>query len=327
MDWPIRVDDVLAAEKRLRSFLPETPLRSYAELDDAVGCHVLVKHENHQPTNAFKVRNGLSALTGLGRDACRRGVVAASRGNHGLGLAYAGHQLGIPVTVCVPEGNNSEKNAAIEGFGARLVVGGKDYDEAVTVAHRHASDEELRLVHSTGEPLVLAGAGTLTLESLRQAEAMGESIAAMFVSIGGGSQAVGALTVLRNEGRNVPVIGVQAANAPAVHDSYHAGKKIEGKRSDTFADGVATRVPHDLTFAALRDGLADMITVTERQIADAVRLFLTCTHNLAEGAGAVGLAGLQKLASQYQGKTILVILSGANIDDETLRRIVCGEIT
>jgi len=246
MEWPIRIDDVLAAERRIRPFLAVTPLRSYAELDAAVGCHVLVKHENHQPTNAFKVRNGLSALTGLGCEACTPGVIGASRGNHGLGLAFAGQQLGIPVTVCVPEGNNPDKNAAIEGLGARLVVHGAGYDEATMVAKKYADDEGLRLIHSTGEPLVLAGAATLFLESLCQAKAMGESIDAMFVSIGGGSQAVGAITVIREQDRKIPVVGVQAANASAIFDSYHAGKILEGKQANTFADGVATRMPHSL---------------------------------------------------------------------------------
>jgi threonine dehydratase len=163
--WPITLADVEAARDRLRPHLPPTPLRSYPALDEAVGrdIRVLVKHENFQPTGAFKVRNGLSALTALAPVVLRRGVVAATRGNHGLGLAWAGARLGAPVAVCVPLGNNPEKNAAVRGLGARLVEEGRDYDESVRAAERLVREEGLHLVHSTNDPAVVAGAGTLTL--------------------------------------------------------------------------------------------------------------------------------------------------------------------
>src|SRR5512135_2392489 len=191
--WPITFDDVVAARERLRPHLPKTPLRSYAALDEAVGSgvRVLVKHENFQPTGAFKVRNGLSALTALGPDERARGVVAATRGNHGLGLAWAGRRLGVPVTVCVPLGNNPEKNAAVRGLGARLVEEGRDYDESAQVAERLVRDERLHLVHSTNDARVVSGAGTLTLETLEQEG----RIEALVFAVGGGSQAVGGLTV------------------------------------------------------------------------------------------------------------------------------------
>ncbi|HSD26168.1 MAG TPA: pyridoxal-phosphate dependent enzyme, partial [Vicinamibacteria bacterium] len=186
--WPITYDDVVAARERLRPHLPPTPLRSYAALDDAVGAglRVVVKHENFQPTGAFKVRNGVSALAALGREDRARGVVAATRGNHGLGLAWAGRRLGAPVTVCVPRGNNPEKNAAVRGLGARLVEEGRDYDESVAAAERLVREEGLHLVHSTNDAAVVAGAGTLTLEMLGEEP----GIDALVFSVGGGSQAV-----------------------------------------------------------------------------------------------------------------------------------------
>ena len=170
-------------------------MRSYAALDEAVGAgiRVLVKHENFQPTGAFKVRNGVSALTALPPETLGRGVVAATRGNHGLGLAWAGRRLGAPVTVCVPVGNNPEKNAAVRGLGARLVEEGRDYDESVAAAERLVREEGLHLVHSTNDPTVVAGAGTLTLEMLEEEP----GIEALVFSVGGGSQAVGGLTVAR----------------------------------------------------------------------------------------------------------------------------------
>jgi threonine dehydratase len=322
--WPITPEDVNAARDRLRPHLPPTPLRSYPTLDEAVGAgvRVLVKHENFQPTGAFKVRNGLSALTALSRDELARGVVAATRGNHGLGLAWAGRRLGAPVTVCVPLGNSPEKNAAVRGLGARLVEEGRDYDESVAAAERLVREEGLRLVHSTNDPAVVAGAGTLTLEMLEEAP----GIEALVFSVGGGSQAVGGLTVARALEPARPVYAVQAAGASAIHDAWHLGRPVSKPSADTFADGLATRNTYPFTFGALREGLAGFVTATDAEIADAVRLLLSTTHTLVEGAGAAGLAGLLKLRGVLAGKTVGIVLSGANIDRETLRRVLAGEI-
>jgi threonine dehydratase len=323
-DWPIRFEDVIAAEARLRPHLVPTPLRGYAPLDAAVGhgVRVLVKHENHQPTQAFKVRNGVSVITALGERERARGVVAATRGNHGQGLAWAGARLGVGVTICVPLGNNPEKNEAIRGLGAELIEEGRDYDEAVTVASRLVEARGLTLVHSTNEPLVLAGAGTMTVEVLRERP----DVEALVIAVGGGSQAVGALVAARALAPHVAVYGVQAERAAAIHDAWHSGVETPRPSADTFADGLATRNVYALTFPALREGLAGFVTVSEAEIADAVRLLLRTSHNLAEGAGAAGLAGLRKLAPRLAGRTVAVALSGGNIDLETLRRVTAGEI-
>jgi threonine dehydratase len=321
---PIAFAEVLEARERLRPHLGVTPLRGYAPLDEAVGhgIRVLVKHENHNPTGAFKARNGLAVMTSLTPEERRRGVVAATRGNHGQGLAWAGGLLGVPVTVCVPLGNNPEKNAAMRGFGASLVEEGRDYDEAVEVADRLVRERGLRLVHSSNDRQVLSGAASLSLEMLEQDPALD----ALVVAIGGGSQAVGALTVAGELRPSLKVYGVQAEGAPAIHDSWHAGRVVEGAAAATFADGIATRKPPALTFPALLDGLAGFVTVSEAEIAEALRLLLSTTHNLAEGAGAAGLAGLLKLRASLAGKRVGVILSGGNIDAETLRRVLEREI-
>jgi threonine dehydratase len=322
--WPIAYADVERAAERLRPHLARTPLRGYAELDAAVGVgiRVLVKHENFQPTGAFKVRNGLSALTALGPDTLRRGVVAATRGNHGLGLAWAGRRLGAPVTVCVPLGNNPEKNAAVRGLGARLVEEGRDYDEAVAAAERLVHDEGLHLVHSTNDPAVVAGAGTLTLEMLEEEP----GIEALVFSVGGGSQAVGGLTVARALKPERPVYAVQARGASAIHDAWHLGQPVSRPSADTFADGLATRNTYPFTFGALREGLAGFVTVTDAEIAEAIRLLLATTHSLVEGAGAAGLAGLLKLRNALAGRTVGIVLSGANLDRETLVRVLTGAL-
>jgi threonine dehydratase len=322
--WPITLEDVKAARERLRPHLAETPLRSYELLDEAVGggIRVLVKHENFQPTGAFKVRNGLSALTALPLDERRRGVVAATRGNHGLGLAWAGARLETPVTVCVPLGNNPEKNAAVRALGARLVEEGRDYDDSLAAAQRFSRESGLHMVHSTNDATVVAGAGTIALELLQQAP----ELDALVFSVGGGSQAVGGLTVARALRPGLPVYGVQAAGASAIHDSWHAGRPLSKPSAETFADGLATRSTYALTFEALREGLAGFVTASEAEIAEAVRLAHRATHTLVEGAGAAGLAGLLKLRDALAGKTVGVVFSGANIDRETLRRVLAGEI-
>jgi threonine dehydratase len=322
--WPIAFADVERARERLRPHLPKTPLRSYAALDEALGSglRVLVKHENFQPTGAFKVRNGLSALTALPPERLERGVVAATRGNHGLGLAWAGRLLGAPVTVCVPVGNSAEKNAAVVGLGARLVEEGRDYDESVAAAERLVREEGLHLVHSTNDATVVAGAGTLTLEMLEEEP----GIEALVFSVGGGSQAVGGLTVARAMSAGVAVYGVQASGASAIHDAWHLGRPVSKPSADTFADGLATRNTYPFTFGALREGLAGFLTVTDAEIADALRIVLSTTHTLVEGAGAAGLAGLRKLRETLAGKTVGIVLSGANIDRSTLARVLTREL-
>lgn len=323
-DWPITIEDVRAASERLRPHLNETPLRHYATLDEAIGngIRVLVKHENFQPTGSFKVRNGLSAITALPADARRRGVVAATRGNHGLGVAWAGARLGVPVTVCVPLGNNPEKNAAVRGLGARLVEEGRDYDESVQAAERLVREQGLQLLHSTNDATVVAGAATLTLELLEQAP----ELEALVFAVGGGSQAVGGMTVTRALRPGVPVYAVQAAAASAIHDAWQRGEPVSKPSADTFADGLATRNTYPFTFGALREGLAGFVTATEAELGAAIRLVLETTHTLVEGAGAAGLAGLARLRETLAGKTVGVVLSGANIDRETLRRVLAGEL-
>jgi len=331
--WPITFEDVLAARDRIRPYLPPTPFRRYAPLDAAVsaGIKVFVKHETHNPTNAFKARNALSVMTALSGDERRRGVVGATRGNHGLGLAWAGELLGIPVTICVPVGNNPEKNEAIRGLGAELIEQGRDYDEAVEVAERIRHERGLRLVHSTNDSLVIAGAATLTLEILEQMPP-GEDLAAMVVAVGGGSLAVGAMTVSRRLKPSLKVYGVQAAKASAMHDAWHAthaghaGRPLPAASAETFADGMATRGVYEMSFPALRAGLADFVTASEAELAAAVRLLIRTTHSLVEGAGAAGLAGLIKLRERLSGQAVAIVMTGANIDEATLRRVLTGGI-
>ena len=324
MTWPIGFSDVTGAADRIRPYLSPSPLRAYPTLDAAVGhgIRVLVKHENFLPTGAFKVRNGLAAITALPEVALARGVVAASTGNHGQGLAYAGARLGVAVTICVPVGNNPEKNAAIRALGATVIEEGRDYDEATEVAGRLVRERGLTLVHSTNSPAVVAGAGTLALEVLQAHP----ELDAMVIALGGGSQAVGAMTVARELAPQLRVFAVQAAGACATHDAWHSGEPRTLARADTFAEGLATRSVYEFTFDALRAGLAGFITVTDAEIAEAMRLLLRTTHTLVEGAGAAGLAGLLRLRATLAGQQVGIVLSGANVDEASLRRVMNREI-
>jgi len=324
VNFPISWPDVVDARRRIAGHLSPTPLRRYADLDAAVGCgiRVWVKHENHLPTNAFKARNALAIISSLSAEQRQRGVVAATRGNHGQGLAWAGQVLGCPVTVCVPLGNNPEKNAAIRGLGATLIEAGHDYDSAVDVAATLVADRGLTLAHSTNHPQVIAGAATLSAEICEQAA----TLDAIVVAVGGGSQAVGALVAASQLRPELAVFGVQAQGAAAIHDSWHARQPRTTERADTIADGLATRGTYELTFAALRDGLRGFVAVPDRAITDAIRLLWRTTHNAAEGAGAAGLAGLISLRETLAGKSVAVILSGSNIDGPTLARVLAQEL-
>jgi threonine dehydratase len=322
--WPIDLDAITAARDRIRPFVPVSPMRAYPVLDTEVGhdLRVVVKHENFNPTNSFKVRNAFSLVTALSDDERRRGIVAATRGNHGLGLAYAAKAFGVPVTICVPLGNNPEKNAGMRALGARLIEQGRDYDESLGVSERIVQDEGATLAHSTNNPHIIAGAGTMSLEIAEQEPALD----ALVLSVGGGSQAVGAMTVMRALHPHVRVYAVQAAGARAGYESYHAGEPRVTASAETFADGLATRSTYEMTFPALREGLADFITVTDTEIADALRMLLRTTHSLVEGAGATGLAGLLKLRERLAGQRVGVVLSGGNIDQQTLQRVLNNDI-
>jgi threonine dehydratase len=261
-------------------------------------------------------------MTALPDDAKARGVVAATRGNHGLGIAYAGRAFGVRVTVCVPLGNNPDKNAGMRALGARLIEEGHDYDEAVQVANRITTEEGATLAHSTNNRDVIAGAGTLSLELIEKEP----QIDSLVIAIGGGSQAVGALTVLGALKPGTRVYGVQAEGAAAHQASWVARKPVQIDRADTFADGLATRSTYEMTFQTLLDGLADFITVSDAEIADAMRLLLRTTHTMIEPAGAAGLAGLRKLAAKLEGQRVGIVISGANVDAATLQRVLSGAL-
>jgi threonine dehydratase len=219
-------------------------------------------------------------------------------------------------------GNNPEKNAAMRSWGATVLETGKDYDESVEAMQRLARKEGRAISHSTNDPRVVTGAATMSLEMLEQSGGLD----AIVIAVGGGSQAVGALTVTRQLAPNVRVFGVQCAGAPAIHDSWHSRRPTRTERADTFAEGVATRQPYGLTYSTLVEGLTDFVTVTDTELAEAIRQIVTRTHNLVEGAGALGVAAALKLKDQLRGLRVGVAFSGGNIDSRVLRRILNREL-
>jgi threonine dehydratase len=317
MSLPIAFDDVLAARERLRPYLTPTPLRHYPLLDALVGhdVHVLVKHENHQPTQSFKIRNGVNAILALSPEQRANGVIGATTGNHGLGLAFAGQLTGTHVVICVPIGNNPEKNAAIRALGAELIEVGASYDDTAAQCARIRDERDMTLVHSTNNLHVIAGAGTMTLEILEQQP----DLDAVVIALGGGSQAVGALTVAGAVKPTLKVYAVAAEQAPAQYESWTRGERLTGIPANTFAEGIATGSAYDTTFAALRAGLAGFVTVSEAEMYAAIRDLIRITHNLPEGAGAAGLAGLRKLAPDLASKRVAIVMCGGNISTAALR--------
>jgi threonine dehydratase len=318
---PITFDEVLAAHERIRAHLAPTPLRSYPELDTLVGhgIRVWVKHENHQPTQSFKIRNAISAVSALGPEARARGVIGASTGNHGLGLAYAGRLLGVRVVICVPAGNNPDKNAAIRALGAELVETGANYDESAAECARICAERGMTLVHSTNNRDVIAGAGTMTLEILEQRS----DLDALVIATGGGSQAVGAITVAAAKKPSMTICAVGAAGAPAQFESWKSGTLMSGLPVKTMAEGVATGSAYAMTFEALKKGLSEFVLVSEDEMYQGIRDYIRVTHNIAEGAGAAGLAGLRKLAPRLAGQHVAIVLCGGNLSNLSLRRAIC----
>jgi threonine dehydratase len=315
---PISIADVEAAAARLAPYLSPTPLREYPRLDAELGygLRVRVKHENHQPTQSFKIRNGLNTVLARSAEERARGGIGASTGNHGLGIAYAGRLTGTPITVCVPLGNNAEKNAAITALGARLVESGATYDETVVECRRLQEEQGLVLLHSTNDPLVVAGAATMTLECLVQEP----ELDALVLALGGGSQAVGALTVAAALRPSLKIYAVGATTAPAQYESWKTGQMLERQPANTFAEGIATGSAYALTFEALRAGLAGFVQVSEEEMRAAIRDLHRLTGNLAEGAGAAGFAGLRKLAPQLEGQRVGIAICGGNLSLAELRR-------
>ena len=317
MDLPT-YDDVLAAAPVVRRWMKPTPLYEWPALSRLLGCRYFLKHENHTPTTAFKVRGGVYLVSRLPPEQKRRGVIACTTGNHGQSIAYGCRLFGVRCVVVVPEGNNPDKNAAVRSWGAELIEHGRDYDEARVHCEEIGPREGLRYVHSANEPDLIAGVGSYALEifdDLPEPDVI-------LVPVGLGSGISGTSLVAAARRPQTQVIGVQSEGAPAVTLSWRAGSPVETETPRTFAEGMATRVPASLTLELMRRLVHDMVLVGEEPLRDAVRLLLRVTHNLPEGAGAASTAAAFQIKERLAGKTVVGILSGGNLDLRELGRIL-----
>ena len=287
-------------------------------LEQWLGCEAWVKHENHNPTGAFKIRGGLNLLAQLSPEDRHRGVISASTGNHGQSIAFASRMHGVRCRIVVPTGNNPDKNAAMRAYGAEVIEFGRDYDEARIRVEEMVEREGWRYVHSANEPHLIAGVGTYALEMLDQVQ----DLDYLFVPIGGGSGAAGCCIVRGGRGVRTKIVGVQAAGADAFTRSWRGPARVTANRVQTFAEGMATRVTFDLTFAILKEMLDDIVLLDEPELEDGVLAALRYTHNLAEGSGAAPLAAAKKYGAKLAGKKVACVMSGGNMDVRTLGRIV-----
>jgi threonine dehydratase len=312
------LNDVYIARERIAPHLSRTPLLRHPLLDEATGLSIWVKHENHNPTCAFKVRGGVNLIASLALDERKQGIVTASTGNHGQSIALACRLHGVACTVFVPEGNNPEKNAAMRAYGATLDEGGRDFDEARERCEERARTTGARYVHSANEPELIAGVGTYALELFEELP----NVDVIFVPIGGGSGACGLITVRNALGSRARIIGVGAKNADAIYRSWKGPERVVGAAADTFAEGIATRVTFDLPFGIYRQYLDDFMLLSEDELAEGVRLALRSTHNLAEGAGSAALMAAYLRRADLVGSRVACIMSGGNIDRAKLQMVL-----
>lgn len=311
------LDELHAASAVVYTTMPPTPQYQWPVLAQALGADVWVKHENHAPTGAFKVRGGLVYMSALRSDRTVPGVVAATRGNHGQSVAFAAREHGMPVTIVVPRGNSVEKNAAMRALGAELVEQGDDFQESSEIAEALAASSGWHRVPSF-HPLLVRGVATYAHELL----SVVPLLHTLYVPIGMGSGACGAIAARDALGVRTEIVGVVSASAPAYALSLATNGVVSHAATTRIADGLACRTPDPRALAILRAGLARVVQVTDDEVESAMRLMFSATHNAAEGAGAAALAGLVQEREAMRGRRVAVVLSGGNVDAEVFGRVL-----
>jgi len=315
----IGLAELEAAAQRVHAAMAPTPQYVWPLLGSRAGCEVWVKHENHTPTGAFKVRGGLNLVAQLARmHPYVSGLASATRGNHGQSLAFAARRHGLPCTIVVPFGNSTSKNASMRAWGAELIEHGRDFDEARVFAQALAAERGLRFIGPFERELV-AGVASYALELFRAAPPLHR----VFVPIGCGSGICGLIAARDALGLATRIVGVVSASANAYAQSFRAGRAIETSTANTMADGMAVRVPVEAALAEIRRGAEDVVEVTDPEIEDAMRAYFDDTHQVAEGAGAAPLAALMQWRER-RDKRVAVILCGGNVDREIYERVLAS---
>lgn len=308
-----------AAKLIYREMLP-TPQYQWPQLNHHIGASLWVKHENHTPTGAFKVRGGISFIDWVRKSQPNiKGIITATRGNHGQSQARAALAQGIPAKIIVPHGNSTEKNNAMRAFGGEVIEFGNDFDTSRLEALRLSAEQELLMVPPFHQALVL-GVATYALELFNAVK----ELDVIYVPVGCGSGICGLIKVRDLLGLKTEIVGVVSTQATAVKLSFEAGKLIETPSAKTFADGIAVRVPVEEAFDIYSKGASRMVAVSDDEISEAMRLYYTHTHNVAEGAGAAALAAAIQEQGKIKGKNIAVILSGGNVDADVFLAVLKG---
>jgi threonine dehydratase len=320
MNLPVTFEDVQQALPRVRAVLRPTPLYEWPGLTELLGFRFFLKHENCQPVGAFKVRGGVNLVSSLSDAERSGGILACSTGNHGQSLAFAARRFGVKCTVVVPARNNPAKNRAIRQLGAELIEHGRDFDEARDYLERELAPRGGRYVHSANEPLLIAGVGTLAVEIFDELSEPD----VILVPIGLGSGVCGTAIVARSRRPRTEVIGVQAAGASAVVRSWQTGAWQTTEHAATWAEGMATRRPAEMTLDIMRELMDDALIVDDDELRSACSWILEYAHHLAEGAGAAPLAAAYRYRERFAGKTVVGVLSGGNLDLAELPRILAA---
>ncbi len=316
----ITLEELTAAADQVHRIVLPTPQYVWPKIQRRAGCTVWVKHENHTPTGAFKVRGGIVYLERLRRSQPEtRGVITATRGNHGQSVAFSATRAGIPATIYVPYGNSPDQNASMAALGATVREFGKDFDEAKHEAHRVAKAEGLHFLPSFHRDLVV-GVATYALELFTAVR----DLDAVYVGVGMGSGLCGLITVRDLLGLKTRIIGVSAVNAPANARSFAAGHPVTTATARTFADGIATREPTLEAVEVYRAGADHFVEVTEEEMAEAMRIYYDDTHQVSEGAGAAPLAALMKERATMANRNVAVILTGGNIERARFLEVLAG---
>ena len=310
--------DVFAARSNVYRYLKPTPLHSYSQLNDATGLDLYVKHENHQPTGAFKVRGGLNLAAGLATAKRSAGLFTASTGNHGQSIAFAAQAYGMNATIAVPEGANAAKVAAMRGFGAEVIFHGADFDTSREWVADLANSRGGIFVGPTDKPLI-CGVATFALEILEELP----DVDVIIVPVGAGSGVAGTAIVAKSINPKIQVIGVQSAQAPTQQLSWKAGAPVCGPMT-TFVEGVATRVPFENTQAIMRKYLDDFVLIDDADTKHCMRLLIEHTRNLPEGAAGLPLAAAIKLKDRMVGKKVAIDFCGGNLAIDSLRSLLGG---
>ncbi len=312
----VTIKNIIKAHTAIAPYIRRTGLIYYPELSRLIGCEAFVKHENHLPTGSFKIRGALNFFHAVPKDDVANGVLVATRGNHGLAMAWACQWFNTSCTVVVPEHNNPEINRIIESFGAELIVHGRDFYEAQFYCDELVAAAGYYYVEQGNEPEIINGMGTMGLEIFEDLP----DVDVIVCPIGGGSGCASLLRVVQAINPGVHIVGVQAARAAAYARSLEEGRWVVLDEADTVADGLAARSVFQLPYVIMKDHVKDVVLLGEDEVLEGIRVALTATHNLAEGAGAASIAAALKIRDRLAGKNVVLVMSGGNLDREHLER-------